>query len=182
MTTARQVAANRENSKRSTGPKTTHGKAVSRRNALSHGLSGEGIVLPDELEAQIPTQKAIWSQGSRGWDDRDLVMIEQAAVENLRVHDCQRQERELRIKQCYRADSHWDQDRHANAVALFVKLARNPLVNAVKLESTLQGCELMIERWEHLLSLLENDQPWNPRHRASCSTSSASPRRFATPA
>jgi hypothetical protein len=39
MTTEKQIAANRTNSKRSTGPKTKLGRLKSGRNALRHGLS-----------------------------------------------------------------------------------------------------------------------------------------------
>ena len=39
MATEKQIAANRANAKRSTGPKTAVGKMVSSRNAFRHGLS-----------------------------------------------------------------------------------------------------------------------------------------------
>ena len=39
MATQKQIAANRANSKRSTGPKTAAGKLRSSRNAFRHGLS-----------------------------------------------------------------------------------------------------------------------------------------------
>jgi hypothetical protein len=39
MATAKQIAANRANAKRSTGPKTLAGRLKSSRNALRHGLS-----------------------------------------------------------------------------------------------------------------------------------------------
>lgn len=39
MATEKQIAANRANAKRSTGPKTALGKSRSRTNALRHGLS-----------------------------------------------------------------------------------------------------------------------------------------------
>lgn len=38
MTTEKQILANRENAKDSTGPKTEEGKEVSKMNALKHGL------------------------------------------------------------------------------------------------------------------------------------------------
>ncbi len=39
MTSAKQIAANRRNARRSTGPVTTQGKSQVSRNALRHGLS-----------------------------------------------------------------------------------------------------------------------------------------------
>jgi len=55
MTTARQTQTNRENSKRSTGPRSTPGKARSSRNALRHGLRSELPVLPGEDAADWET-------------------------------------------------------------------------------------------------------------------------------
>ena len=45
MATQRQIEANRENARKSTGPKTEAGKAVSSANALRHGLTAERLVL-----------------------------------------------------------------------------------------------------------------------------------------
>ena len=43
MASERQIAANRENAKRSTGPRTEAGKLRSSRNAFKHGLSSPGL-------------------------------------------------------------------------------------------------------------------------------------------
>ena len=40
MTSARRIAANRENAKKSTGPRTRRGKSRASRNAARHGLEG----------------------------------------------------------------------------------------------------------------------------------------------
>src|SRR5262245_960201 len=48
MASDKQVAANRENAKRSTGPKTVAGKALLRVNAYRHGLTAKTIVIGDE--------------------------------------------------------------------------------------------------------------------------------------
>ncbi len=44
MTSLRQIAANRRNAEKSTGPNTEEGKERSRRNALRHGLCAETVI------------------------------------------------------------------------------------------------------------------------------------------
>ena len=44
MATDKQIGANRQNAKSSTGPKTEHGKRRSRRNAIRHGLTAETVI------------------------------------------------------------------------------------------------------------------------------------------
>jgi hypothetical protein len=48
MASRKQVEANKANAKKSTGPKTETGKSRSRMNAVTHGLTAEVIVTPDE--------------------------------------------------------------------------------------------------------------------------------------
>jgi hypothetical protein len=54
MASEKQIAANRANAKRSTGPKTLAGKTASSRNAFRHGLSGPlrlDPVIADKVDA-----------------------------------------------------------------------------------------------------------------------------------
>ena len=48
MTSVKQVAANRRNAAKSTGPKSAAGKQIARMNALKHGLEAERVVIPGE--------------------------------------------------------------------------------------------------------------------------------------
>ena len=62
MATEKQIQANRNNAKKSTGPRTEQGKAASSQNALKHGLLARDAVLPGEdpadYEAQIAALEA----------------------------------------------------------------------------------------------------------------------------
>ena len=62
MATEKQIAANRQNAKNSTGPRTEYGKRRSRRNAMRHGLMAETVI--DVLEdpaAYKALQRAIYA-------------------------------------------------------------------------------------------------------------------------
>ncbi len=48
MASEAQMAANRRNARKSTGPRTEAGRAVASRNALRHGLTAEQLILFDE--------------------------------------------------------------------------------------------------------------------------------------
>ncbi len=50
MTGTKQIAANRRNARKSTGPTTSAGKGVSRLNAVTHGLTAQTPILPGEDE------------------------------------------------------------------------------------------------------------------------------------
>lgn len=57
MATKKQIRANRENSKKSTGPKSKAGKQRSARNAIKHGLFTDILLLPDEDGEALATLK-----------------------------------------------------------------------------------------------------------------------------
>jgi hypothetical protein len=51
--TPEQLAANRANAQRSTGPTSDEGKATSSQNARTHGLTGKTVLLPDENKTEF---------------------------------------------------------------------------------------------------------------------------------
>jgi hypothetical protein len=82
MATERQIAANRVNAKKSTGPKTAAGRLKSSRNALRHGLS-----LPVQFDGETAAAiaRALASNPS---DEEQLAAstdVAQAQLELLRI-------------------------------------------------------------------------------------------------
>ena len=60
MATEKQIAANRQNAQKSTGPKTERGKRRSRRNAIRHGLMAETVIdVLEDAAAYKALQRAI---------------------------------------------------------------------------------------------------------------------------
>ena len=60
MSTEAQVAANRENAQKSTGPKTQEGKARAAHNALKHGLFSADVVLMGESAEDLDAFREAW--------------------------------------------------------------------------------------------------------------------------
>jgi len=48
MASEKQIAANKLNAQKSTGPGTAEGKSIASRNALKHGVLSASVLLPDE--------------------------------------------------------------------------------------------------------------------------------------
>src|SRR5689334_16398498 len=63
MSSEKQIAANRANAKRSTGPNTSGGKARSRMNAWKHGLRAENVVIDGEDAKELQAiQRELWEE------------------------------------------------------------------------------------------------------------------------
>jgi hypothetical protein len=88
MTSNSKIAANRRNSRRSSGPRSSAGKAVASRNALRHGLAAIA------LRQSVPSAEIDELAGALCGDDRDPTLFAQAVkiAENemtlraIRVH------------------------------------------------------------------------------------------------
>ena len=87
MTTARQIAANRANAKRGTGPKTLAGKQRSSRNALRHGLSRARLLDPADEAALARLVDAIVSDNQHAGSGGTARQIGEAQLGLQRVRD-----------------------------------------------------------------------------------------------
>ena len=85
MATPAQLAANRSNARRSTGPKSVEGKESARRNALKHGLTGGGVVVPGEDEHEVTIRvAALETQLVPEGDVMAALMVRQVAMASIR--------------------------------------------------------------------------------------------------
>jgi hypothetical protein len=89
VATEKQIAANRNNALKSTGPRTPEGKAAVRYNALQHGLLAQAIFIaagngredPEEYAALLQDlREALQPEGRL-----ELIMVEKIAVAYWRL-------------------------------------------------------------------------------------------------
>lgn len=78
MTTKKQMAANQENSKNSTGPKTKEGKAKSSLNAQKHGLLSRRALMSGEDAQEYDAIRAMFRE-----EFLPITRYEQALVDDL---------------------------------------------------------------------------------------------------
>jgi hypothetical protein len=165
-TSERRIAANRQNALLAKGPVTPGGKASSRRNSLKHGLTGAGVVVPAEEEAEVATRTARWVERFEPKDEYELGLIDRTVRAGVRRDRAAAMEAARRVEAAARARSSWAEDRRLAAEELAAGLAKRPSLVARKLRRTLQGCELLIERWRGLLRVAEAGTPWDEGQRA----------------
>ena len=81
-----RLAANRRNAQRSTGPRTTEGKAVARLNAFRHGQAGAGDLLaPGEDPAAVARRAAAFGAELGAEGEVGLTLAHRAALLSVRM-------------------------------------------------------------------------------------------------
>src|SRR3954452_1613140 len=95
MTSLRQIAANQRNSQKSTGPKSDEGKAVSRANALQHGLAGAGVVTVDDDEQTLANRLESWRGAFELRDNQDEWVYHEYIANTVRLDRCRIRENGL---------------------------------------------------------------------------------------
>ena len=95
MATAAQVSANRRNAGRSTGPRTTVGKAVVAQNAIKHGLLARQHVVLGEDPQQFELSRRQWLEELQPVGNAETTLAERIAGLTWRLQRAERLQNEL---------------------------------------------------------------------------------------
>jgi len=99
MTTEKQIEANRQNAKLG-GVKTPEGKAISRYNALKHGLLSKEVLLEGEdEESLIELRKKLYRE-LKPASEIEIILIDRIVTNIWRLKRAMRVEREMIIDDC----------------------------------------------------------------------------------
>jgi hypothetical protein len=163
----KQRAANQANAQKSTGPRTDRGKASSRRNAVKDGLTGDGVVLPDDLEAEVQAEIAVFAAKFQPADDYEHRLIRQAAIGSVRFERLQKAQAARLALHRTRATRTWDETRAAEVLDLANLLLDDPAEATRRLQRTAEGCDYLWDSWDELKSKLDDLGSWDDYELAS---------------
>ncbi len=179
MTTEAQTQANRENARKSTGPRTEAGKARSRLNALKHGRRAKTLaapVLPQEDAAELARRIQDWIDSYRPVGAVETDLVTRAARASWALDRAERCEAALLSRRVRRALV----DARARRVARVGDLGRkllymtgkrilpgsgpdwtdDPAGFVAELESISEGARWLRDRWAEIHALILADEPW----------------------
>ena len=160
VATPAQQAASRANGARSRGPITPEGLARTRGNALKHGLSGQGIVLPPGLAAAAEDKFAAYCAALHPEDDLQRDLVRRAALAAVRLAHCARHEDAVLSERVRRAVAEWDQRIAAEVQQAAAALAQRPAEALAVLESSACGAAWLLDQWEELGRELDGQGYW----------------------
>ncbi len=162
LTSEERSAINRQNAAHSTGPKSSEGKAASRRNALKHGLRADALALPNEDPAIVAARNDSWNDYYKPQSPAAQHLVNQCVQATLLADRCHQFHHAALSKQIREAEMH---DHHLDAedVRMITQgFAQNPGRTVSRLTQTGPGLRYMIARWEHLGQVLDSVGHWTP--------------------
>jgi hypothetical protein len=162
-----QIAANRANALKSTGPKTPEGKARSRANALKHGLTGDGTVLPAADAEEVQRRDEALQAEFQPSTEFGVMMVRRIALLSVRMERCAGHETATINLRVSRAGDDFDDRRADDADALFESLPDAPAANVRRLRRTEEGIDRLLSAWQGLTDDLDDTLPyWGEAHTA----------------
>ena len=145
-----QLEANRRNGALSRGPSSSSGKAVSRRNGLKHGLTGAGIVLPEEDGAEVERRLIAFEEELKPTGGVERELVKRIALMTVRLDRSAEHETKAIAHRMRHAMSEFDEARLADVEHLLAWIASAPETNARRLRATPEGLAKLIEAIEAL--------------------------------
>ncbi|WP_435019358.1 hypothetical protein TA3x_001254 [Tundrisphaera sp. TA3] len=156
-----RLAANRANARKSTGPTSPEGRRKSSRNALKHGMTGEGIVLPPDEAAEVDASTAQLVAEMKPSGLMGRMLLRRIAVFHHRLDKCGRHDAAMTAQRVRDAARARDAARRAEVNDLGAILDIDPDRAVTRMLETPEGIDGLIEAWQVLRGKL--DRPKTPK-------------------
>ena len=146
MTPKQRQKINAKNAQKSTGPSTPEGLAISRANAITHGLTAKHLALPSEDKDVVAKQIDVWVDFYQPQEPGEMVLVEEAAKAALTLRRCTRHEKSILEDQAADIEKNWDEAGADRVGELELLLATDPAKAARELKRSFHGVCFLITR------------------------------------
>jgi len=129
-TSPKQIIANRNNARQSTGPRSAPGKAIVAQNAVKHGLLAAHLLLPDESKIQLDEFRTVLRAQLSPVGPLESLLVERIISAAWRLRRLLRIETEMMTEHLQQKTPQWELasvfSNSAPAPSLGAALARKP--------------------------------------------------------
>ena len=155
-----RAAKNRNNSLRSTGPRSERGKRRVARNAYKHGMRCETIaIITDDLEATQGLHDA-WLDCYKPQTPGEHALLDRCVFYTHQFHHIVATGTEVVNEQIRAAPLKWDREQADAIKALAGELDDDPAATHAALFDTAAGCRYLLAEWAPLKATLDVDGCW----------------------
>ncbi len=156
----RKVEANRQNAKKSTGPKTIEGKEKSRRNAIQHGFCSSVIDMPDQDPDRVAERMDAWDDAlNPKRDPVDGFLVGMAVRSTFRLERCDLVHNARVAKLARDAVVSRSEGRLREVEECKRIFFEEPDVAVRRLKLIPEGIDHLISEWDRLRTTLIGDPP-----------------------
>ena len=143
-----------------TGPKTPEGKAVSRGNALKHGLTAKTVLLPGETADEIQARADRWRETYNPQGAAEEELVDQIALASLRLKRIAHAEEAVLAAQFHGAEPEWELEQSHKLTKFRRMLPRDRITAMLNLRSFGEGVSWLLEKWKVLDAAFSRNQGW----------------------
>ena len=143
-----------------TGPKTPEGRAVSRANALKHGLTAKTVLLPNENPDEIQAKADSWRQTYNPQGTAEEELVDQIALCSLRLKRIAAAEETVLAAQFHGAELQWDLEQSHKLTKFRRMLHRDRITAILNLRSFGAGVSWLLARWRILEAAFNRSHCW----------------------
>src|SRR3954468_22188179 len=169
LSKAERARINRNNARKSTGPRTDAGKKSASLNSCKHGLCARSIALPVEDAALLQEKLDHWVDHYEPATPGECELIEMAVTASVQRDRSRRYLTAALTEQVLSAERRWDEAREDEVLALVKLLDKEPGAAVARLRRTGHGCRWLIARWRGLAERLDAPESegggWGPADR-----------------
>ena len=164
-TPSKRDKANRENAKKSTGPRTPEGKARSSQNAFKHGFSARASTHFYEDQGRFHERRDAFFQSLNPNDIIEATLVDMMATSTWRLERLIKCDTAILAKKAFEAADLFEVESEDQLRANIRGLSANPHHFASLLRTSLKGCTWISERLYTLIDILEKRKFWYPTER-----------------